>query len=100
MAEINLKNIKAFIQGNYRLIVDKLPKEFIPRLMKLPVYKREQVAYRSEVCGESCKTKCSYCGCSTPGKWFVDKECGAGKYPNMMDEQSWEQFKKNNDINK
>lgn len=93
-----LKNIKAFVQGNYRLILDKLPKSWVPKLMELPVHKREQVAYRVEVCGDSCPTKCASCGCSTPGKWYADKACSADKYPDMMDEISWKKFKKENGI--
>lgn len=96
--KINLTNIKAFIQGNYRLIVDNMNPSFVPKFMGLEPYKREQIAYRMEVCKDSCKTTCQSCGCSTPGKFFVDKQCGGNKYPDLMNEENWNKFKKENNI--
>lgn len=95
---ITYNNIKAFIQGNYRLILSKLNHNQVSQYLGLSDTMKEQVAYRMDVCGDSCKTKCKYCGCSTPGKWFASKSCGGGKYPDLMNEQDWNKYKKENNI--
>ena len=47
--KINLTNIKAFIQGNYRLIVDNMNPSFVPNYMRLEPSIREHIASRIEV---------------------------------------------------
>ena len=38
------------------------------------------------------------CGCSIYEKSFENKSCEEGCYPEMMDEKTWNQFKKDNNI--
>lgn len=90
--EITLDNIKAFIQGNARLY----------KLVALESYQLEQVAYRAQICYQSCYVDadkyCEACGCSVPGKWYANKACKGNKYPDMMDEASWIQYKLDNEL--
>jgi hypothetical protein len=93
MAEINLKNILQFAEGNVNMFIDKLN--------LLPKHKREQVMWRLEICKDDCviKGRCKYCGCSVPGKLYVDRSCNSGeRFPDMMEELEWEEFKKNNNL--
>ena len=82
-----------FIEGNLKMLGDKLN--------LLPIYEKEQVLYRSEICKNDCmkKGKCIYCGCSVPGKLYVKKSCNKGKrFPDMMSVEDWNKFKIDNNI--
>lgn len=108
MAKISLSNINAFFEGNYRHFKDALGFEFFSN----PDHIKEQVAWRAILCYESCylegyyvKAKgrkipksCSHCGCSLPGKWYSERSCGSEKYPDMMNEKDWEDYKKEKNI--
>lgn len=91
--DITLKNISAFIEGNSKQLADKfnlLPKE-----------KKEQVAYRYEICKDTCGKlgKCEVCGCKFPGKIYVNESCNKGeKFPDIMSAEEWEKYKKENNI--
>jgi len=99
LSQITPKNIKAFIEGYTKLIYDEV--------VGLPYHLQEQILYRQSKC-KSCidvghETEgpghCERCGCSIPGKWYVTKSCNNGdKFPDLMDDLAWEQFKKDNDI--
>lgn len=96
MAEVTLSNIKAFVQGNLRLLLDKFGTR-APDFMQLPPYLKEQVAYRQSKCPDCAKVgKCQFCGCKVPGKWFSSEACGSKRWPNIMNEKEWEEFKKTN----
>jgi hypothetical protein len=89
MPEINLKNILQFIQGNANMLGDKFN--------LLPKYKKEQVTWRLDFCRNDCvkEGKCKFCGCSVPGKLYVDQSCNGGKrFPDMMNENDWNEYKK------
>ena len=92
LSDINLKNIKAYLQGNSRLLGSKfdLVKEHI----------QEQVAWRAEICSDCvAETKCKECGCSVPGKLYVTLSCNNGeRFPDLMDKKEWEDYKKENNI--
>lgn len=67
-----------------------------------PEFYKEQIAYRASICESTCgiKRECEYCGCAFPGKLFVDKSCNNGeRFPDIMDEEQWNKFKKDNGIN-
>jgi hypothetical protein len=96
--KITLPNLKAYIEGNTRYILDKLNNDHISAFVGVTPLIREQIAYRMDVCKDSCPTKCKHCGCNTPGKFFVDKSCGGGKYPDIMSEEAWAEYKKKNNI--
>ena len=43
--------------------------------------------------------QCIYCGCSVPGKLYVSKSCNGGeRFPDMMDSEEWEKYKKEKNI--
>lgn len=93
LSDITLKNIKAFIQGNVRMLGDKWD--------LVDPHVQEQVAYRGAICKDSClaKGKCEVCGCSVPGKLYVTKSCNKGsKFPDLMGKEDWEKYKKENNI--
>jgi len=87
--KITIKNIMNFIEGNTLLFGDKLG--------LLPKHTKEQVEYRASKCYESCykgnKGSCLECGCSVPGKWYVEESCNPDKFPDLMNEEDWENFK-------
>lgn len=93
MGQINIKNIKQFIEGNLNLLGD--------RINILPNYMKEQVIWRMNICKDDCviQGKCKYCGCSVPGKLYVNSSCnGSERFPDLMSEQDWEIYKMENNI--
>lgn len=93
-AKITLNNIKSFIEGNTQMLLDGLG-------LKEDYYK-EQIAYRQLMCKDDCVPKgaCKYCGCSLPGKFYATKSCNNGiKFPDLMEEEEWNNFKIKNGIN-
>lgn len=89
----NMKNILSFIEGNYKFYYDKM--------IGMPLYIQEQVLWRMELCKDDCvpNGKCIYCNCSTYKKVFVKESCNNGeRFPDMMDEKDWKQYKKDNKI--
>jgi len=92
--KITIKNMLHFIEGNLKMFGDYID--------LLPYHEKEQVIYRSWVCRNDCMKQeyCSYCGCSVPGKLYVKESCNEGKrFPDMMDEVSWEAYKNEKNIN-
>lgn len=88
--KITANNIKNFIQGNYRRFKDKI--------MTLEPHIREQVIYRSSFCDDCLKAGyCGICGCPVPGRWYATKTC-SDRFPNLMDKITWEEYKKENNI--
>lgn len=91
--ELKAKDIASFLQGNWRYYKNKL--------MVSPLYIREQVEYRLQICRNDCliKNKCVYCGCPPQKKSWTDTSCNGGeRFPDLMNKQDWEQFKKDNNI--
>lgn len=91
--KITPEKIFQFIQGNIKLLGDKLN--------VLPAHEREQVIYRSVICKDDCMKagKCKYCGCSVPGKLYVTKSCNKGeRFPDMMPANEWSKYKTDNNI--
>ena len=91
--KITWNNIKDFLAGNYRYYYDKN--------IGYPKYMQEQFIYRLEQCKTSCVPfeKCEVCECPPKKKVYVTKSCNKGKkFPDLMEEGEWEQFKRNNNI--
>lgn len=91
--EITLTNIKSFLEGYKNM--------FLLQLGSKPDYFKEQVAYRMSVCANDCmiKKQCKYCGCAVPAKMMVEKSCNGGqRFPDIMNEEQWNQFKIDNKI--
>lgn len=88
--KFSLSNIKAFIQGNVRMFVDKHGSTFT----SLPEHIKEQIVFREAVANPTCKANgiCK-CECKMPGLLYADKTCHDECYPEMMDELKWEGFK-------
>jgi len=83
--EINLKNIKAYIQGNIRL--------YIPILVRKHI--EEQIEVRINSSKKECiaNGECVICGCSTPGLQMADKSCAGNCYPEMLSKKDWLKLK-------
>jgi len=86
------KKVFQFFEGYIKLVGDKFD--------VLPKHIKEQVVYRSLICKDCMKLgQCAYCGCSVPGKLYVEKSCNKGKrFPNLMNETKWNNFKATNNI--
>src|ERR1043165_2995865 len=93
-AKINLRNIGRFIQGYTRM--------FSETFGMLEPHKQEQVVWRSAKAKECLQNgSCLYCGCDTPAKFYSNEGCEdplRGCYPSMMDIETWEHYKKDNNI--
>jgi hypothetical protein len=91
MRDITPNNIKQFLQGNIRWFGDYF--NVLPRHLK------EQVLWRASICKDDCVPygKCKYCGCELPGKFYADKSCNEGvRFPDLMEKEDWEKYKKEN----
>jgi hypothetical protein len=93
LKDLNIENIKAYIQGNSRMLGSKfnMVNEHI----------QEQVAWRAEICKDDCMAegKCKECGCDVPGKLYVNKSCNGGKrFPDLMEKGAWEKYKNKHSI--
>jgi len=90
--KITLNNIKQYIEGNANMLLTELGSK--------PDYYKQQIAYRALKCSDCwINRECQQCGCSLPGKWYVDKSCNNGqKFPDIMNEQDWIKFKSDNNI--
>lgn len=106
-AKINLTNIKKFFQGWFRYIIYFLTKRTIilkrleeNEIMFLPKHKKEQFEWRLMVANPKCIEggSCIICGCYTPQLQMTDAACEGKCYPEMMNEEDWKNFKKQNQI--
>lgn len=95
LSQINPKNIKGFIQGNFRKFM-----EDYPGVVDDFIY--EQVQWRLGIMDENClKNKQCPCTCDVPHKQYEDRSCEKGCYPPMFKtKEEWEQFKQDNEITK
>jgi len=93
-AKINSHNVLRFLKAKLR--------EFSDAFNLLEDYKKEQVIWRRDQAKEcSANGYCTYCGCSTPGKYYTDDGCDDPVkkcYPDMMSKEEWEKFKITNNI--
>lgn len=97
MAKITLSNIKGYIQGNFRKVLDdfgELPEHIVHQAK----WRLNQVKIKSPKCYE--EDKCQHCGCQISAKVFEDRGCSNDElcYPKMMNEIEWESFKLEEDI--
>lgn len=100
MSNINLTNIGQFIQGNSRMLADKLNSKLKFKFLQLPDFIKEQIHYRESKCQDCAEAKkCLYCGCPVPNKWFADNSCKGNRWPAMMlKEEEWKEYKEKNNI--
>jgi hypothetical protein len=95
-AKITWRNIKAVIQAYFR---KKKNKYFG---IEQEIY--EQTVWRRTVMNQKCLNgSCVWCGCNGVDMTYEDAGCKRDDeigpcYPDMMDKERWEQFKKTNNI--
>jgi hypothetical protein len=91
-----LKNIKSFIQGKTRMLVERFGNEFF----SLDEHIKEQIVWRETKSNNECiNNKECKCGCPLPDMFFADKACEDECYPVMMTKEEWETYKTNNLLN-
>lgn len=92
LTDITLKNISSFLEGNYKYYKDKF--------FTYPDYLKEQVIYRLSKCEKDCLKldECINCGCNPRKKAFVVDSCNPDRFPDLMDKEDWDKFKKENNI--
>jgi len=91
--QINLHNIKSFLEGNIQLGLEQLHLQ--------PTHIQEQIAYRRLLCSNDCMItgKCKYCGCEVLGKTSVKESCNKNeRFPDLMSNLEWIKYKESNDI--
>lgn len=91
MRKINLKNIKAYIQGKlrYKLYYSKFA-------FLIPLHIREQIEVRINSMDKECYNtgQCKLCGCETTALQMANKACDKPCYPSMMSKRNWNLIKK------
>jgi hypothetical protein len=94
--KITYKNIYNFFEGNSRMILSKLG---IIKIA-LSTHIDDQIAYRLLICKDDCVPagKCKVCGCGLPGRAFSSLSCNKERFPDIMSEEDWINYKKENNI--
>lgn len=91
MAKITLNNIKGFIQGNIRKVLNDFG-ELPPHIEEQALWRIDLVKQKSPECYN--QDKCVHCGCQVSAKVFEDRACSSETpcYPKMMTKEQWETF--------
>lgn len=89
-AEVNLKNIKAYIQGKVRYALYYSWFSFL-----IPKHIREQIDWRVEIMDKECfdNGSCKICGCETIALQMANKQCPKPCYPEMASRSAWKALK-------
>lgn len=98
-SKITLKNIKSYIQGNWRaVLLEYYPEGISKHIEEQYFWRIEQVKEKSPECLEN--KECKKCHCEIPELFLADKACENNPpcYPEMMSESEWNQFKYYNSI--
>lgn len=92
MHKITSKDIFNYIEGNTRFALDQVG--------LVSQHIKEQVAYRLLTCKNDCVVsgRCMVCGCELPNRAFSTVSCNHQRFPNMMNEEDWNQFKIDNNL--
>ena len=79
--DVTASNIKAYIQGNVRKLIDKHGMGYF----ELPNHIQEQIAFRELVANPNCLNDgfCK-CNCILPDMFYADKTCTDECYPVML----------------
>lgn len=87
---LSVKNIKRYIQGNYRLYTFEQQPQFL----------KEQIWFRLSKANSEC-LKNTFCPCTCPvvGRASAEDSCERNCYPIMMDEETWQVYKEINQVN-
>jgi hypothetical protein len=96
-AKITLRNVYAVIQAWFRKKRRSLGGFDLPDYMyEQIIWRRVQVIIKSPKCWES--GSCIQCGCEILGKTMEDRGCEGKCYPEMMNAENWEIYKRINNI--
>lgn len=90
---ITPKKVLQFIKGHLKMFSDTFH--------ILPLHEKEQVFYRADICKDTCMKLgyCQKCGCSLPGKLYVNESCNGGElFPDLMTAVEWEKYKEDHNI--
>lgn len=90
---ITPKKILQFFEGNIKMLGDTFH--------IIPQHEKEQVIFRADICKDECMKLgvCRYCGCSVPGKLYVNESCNGGeRFPDLMTKVKWEEYKRDHGI--
>jgi hypothetical protein len=90
--DVTMKNIHAYLQGNLRMLAE----QYGPDYLKMDPHIKEQIIFRMDVSNPECiqQKECKECHCEIPNLMYANKQCGGQCYPEMMDADKWEEFKK------
>lgn len=84
---ITIDNISQFLEGNFKWMKSKV--------IDVPEHIKEQLQYRLNKCSDCLeKGGCIKCGCPVIKKHFVKKSCNTERFPDLMEAEAWEEFKK------
>lgn len=95
--KINLSNIVNYLEAEVRYW--KSTSSFLENpkhIDEQSIWRLSQIKEKSPECIQ--ELRCINCGCVTIEKSFETKACEEGCYPELMDEKTWENFKKENNI--
>ena len=95
--KINLSNIVNYVEAEVRHW--KSTSKFLdnPRhIDEQSIWILSQKKEKSPECLQ--ELRCKNCGCEIHEKSFESQGCEEGCYPKMMNEETWNQFKKENNI--
>lgn len=87
MADITLRNIKNYLSAQKNMAENKY--------IGLPMYKKEQIAWRASLC-QDCKESgecASGCGCPFSKVIMGQLACEGARWPDMQSPELWEQTK-------
>lgn len=86
---MTLKNVRAYLQGNYRYRLYYSKFKFLIRK-----YIREQIDYRIGVMDLDCYKNgvCKMCGCMTTALQMANKRCDGDCYPPILNQIQWERY--------
>jgi hypothetical protein len=88
----DIKNVSNFIEGHAKYIYD--------RIIGLPKHQQEQMLWRLSICKDDCLVtgECIICKCPPEKKATTISSCNPERFPDMMDEEQWNEYKEVNNI--
>jgi hypothetical protein len=98
------KAIKYFFKNGLAATVEKargyFGAQYNMHLKDLSLSEREQIIWRSLVCAECAESQqCKAgCGCPAPDIFFIPGQCDGKEWPDLMDPETWDTYKKTHDI--
>jgi len=86
-SDITIDNVGNFLKGNFEYYKSKI--------VEVPEHIREQLQHRLSLCGDCIERNgCIKCNCPPLKKHFLKKSCNPQRFPDLMEAEEWEEFKK------